>query len=354
MAIAQRYLGPTGEAEDRYWMRRALAAARRGLGATAPNPPVGAVIVRDGFMLAQGFHAQAGGPHAEVAAFSALAAPGDARGATLYVTLEPCSTHGRTPPCCEAIRAHGVARVIYGSQDPNPSHAGRGARLLEESGIEVSVGVLAAETDALIRVFAHTVTHQTPYVIAKAGLSLDGCLTRPPGESTWLTSPAARRDAQSLRLLVDGILVGAETLRQDDPQLTLRLPNVPPAKRPLRRFILTRSGDIPSDARVFTDPLAELTEVVHDVNWSQWLPKVRASGVGSLLIEGGGNTLTQALQAGAVHELHVYLAPLVSGSGQRLICQALNEAVTLEDVRFGQIGDNVKVSAKLTYDSRDE
>ncbi len=354
MTICQRYLGPAGLEEDRYWMRRALASARRGLGATSPNPPVGAVLVKDRCLLAQGHHQKAGGPHAEVEAFAALRDPAEAEGGTLYVTLEPCSTEGRTPPCTAAIERHGVKRVVFGSVDPNPAHTGRGAEILRRAGIAVETGVLRAETDDLIRVFGHWIRHQRPYVMAKAGLSLDGCLTRPPGESSWLTSPQARQDAQQLRLLADGILVGAETIRQDDPKLTLRHPHVPPGKRPLRRYVLTRSGNVPPDARVMTDAYAPWTRVVRDASWPDWLDEAAAEGVCGLLIEGGGRTLTEAFQARAVHEMHFYLAPLLAGSGVTVIRQALGAQVSLSGVRYAVIGDDVKVSARLHYDSNDE
>ena len=349
--LCQRYLGPAGpEDEDRYWMRRALAAAERGLGATSPNPPAGAVLVKEGRMLAQGYHARAGAPHAEVRAFDSLDDPRAAGGATLYATLEPCSTHGRTPPCTGVILESGVRRVVFGSIDPNPDHAGRAVTLLRGAGVDVACGVLREATDALIRIFRHWVGHRRPYIMAKAGISLDGCLTRPPGESRWLTSRGARLDAQRLRILVDGILVGAETIRQDDPQLTLRHPWAPAEKRPLHRYVLTRSGDLPRRARVFIDSLARQTHVIRHARWPDWLDAVaEAEGITSLLLEGGGVTLTEALEARAVDEIHLYLAPLVSASGGRLVRAALGDSIHLHHLRYTVIGDDVKVSASLSY-----
>jgi diaminohydroxyphosphoribosylaminopyrimidine deaminase/5-amino-6-(5-phosphoribosylamino)uracil reductase len=207
---------------DEKLMRAALREAERGLGLTSPNPTVGAVIVRSGRIIARGWHHQAGQPHAEIEALSALRNPRQAKGATLYVTLEPCSTHGRTPPCVEAILRAGLARVVVGATDPNPRHAGRGIELLRAAGVETVTGVLEAECVALNEGFNKWIVTGMPWVIAKAGLSLDGRLTRPPGEGQWLTSPESRADAMRLRARVDAILIGANTLRADNPRLTLR------------------------------------------------------------------------------------------------------------------------------------
>lgn len=352
MKIRQRYDGPAGAAQDRYWMGRAVSCAKRALGATSPNPPVGAVLVsQEGYLLAQGHTALAGGPHAEIGAFQSLEDPNEARGATLYVTLEPCSTKGRTGACTQAILEHGVSRVVFGSVDPNPEHAGRAVSLLEEAGIEVASGVGVEVTDGLIRIFRHWILTKRPYVIAKAGLSLDGCLTRPEGESSWITSKEARRDAQDLRLQVDAMLVGAETIRQDNPKLTLRHPQVPPCKRPLKRYVLTRSGNVPKEAYIFTDANASHTHVINEATWPDWLDQAAADGVTSLLLEGGGATLTEALQAQAVQELHFYLAPRIAGGDVRAVQAALGDGVRLEDPQFSLIGDNVKLSAMLQYES---
>ncbi len=207
---------------DERFMRLALVEARKGIGRTSPNPAVGAVIVRAGRVLARGPHRGAGLPHAEIEAIDAIPRMGRCRGATLYVTLEPCSTQGRTPPCTGAILAAGFARVVFGATDPNPKHAGRAAKILRAAGIAVTSGVLAGECVALNRAYNHWITTRKPWVIAKCAMSLDGRLTRRPGESTWLTSPAARRHAQALRARVDAILVGAGTIRADNPRLTVR------------------------------------------------------------------------------------------------------------------------------------
>src|SRR5215210_6610852 len=226
-------------------MELAVREARRGVGHTSPNPAVGALIVSPrGRVLARGWHRQAGLPHAEIEAFRALRNPASTRGATLYVTLEPCSTHGRTPPCTEAIIRAGFARVVIGTLDPNPAHAGRGVGILQNRGIETVAGVLEECCRKLNTAFNKWIVTRLPLVVAKAGMSLDGRITRPPHEGQWLTSKASRADAHELRARVDAILVGGETLRTDNPRLTVR--DVPGAKQPWR-VILSRSGNLPQN-----------------------------------------------------------------------------------------------------------
>src|SRR6266446_6832709 len=193
-------------------MRAALREARRGLGLTSPNPAVGAVLVRGGKIIARGHHRKAGAPHAEIECLRNFkgTVPKDA---ILYVTLEPCSTTGRTGPCTNAIIKAGVRRLVVGATDPNPLHAGDGIALLRKAGLEVRTGVLADECSALNEAFNKWITTGRPFVIAKCGMSLDGRLSRPPKESRWITSGAARRQARQLRARVDAILIGAETLR---------------------------------------------------------------------------------------------------------------------------------------------
>ncbi|HWB60221.1 MAG TPA: bifunctional diaminohydroxyphosphoribosylaminopyrimidine deaminase/5-amino-6-(5-phosphoribosylamino)uracil reductase RibD, partial [Chthoniobacteraceae bacterium] len=192
---------------DEKYMRLALREAAKGIGHTSPNPAVGAVLVsRAGKILARGWHHAAGCPHAEI---EALGKTRHARGATLYVTLEPCSTRGRTPPCTEAIIAAGIARVVIGAIDPNPAHAGRAVKILKRAGIAVTTGLLAAECAALNRPFNKWIVTGMPYVYAKAGMSLDGRIARQPGEGQWITSPASRAHVQKLRARVDAILIGA-------------------------------------------------------------------------------------------------------------------------------------------------
>ena len=330
---------------DAHWMLLALDEARRGTGLTSPNPCVGAVLVKDGALLAGGWHRKAGGPHAEVEALRDK----DARGATLYVTLEPCSTHGRTPPCVEAIIAAGVARVVWGAEDPNPQHAGRARELLTAAGIAVTSGVLEETCRELIAPFAKLITTGLPYVIAKAGMSLDGRITRPAGEGQWITGAAARADAMKLRAQCDAIIVGAETVRRDDPALTLRGPDIPAGKEQPWRVVLTRSGNLPADAQIFTDAHRERTLVLRDLPLVDVLKSLAARGVMHVLIEGGGNVLAQAFSARLVDEIVCYTAPLISGSGRPVLDSAAFEggSVALRIVSAGMVGCDVRLRARL-------
>ncbi len=202
-------------------MRAALNEARRALGRTNPNSAVGAVVVKGKKVLARGHHRAAGLPRAEVEALNAIA-PRDLKGATLYVTLEPCSTHGRTPPCVERIVAAGINRVVAGAIDPNPAHSGGGLPLLREAGIAVESGILANECRELNEAFNKWIVTKMPFVIAKTGMSLDGRITRRREEGRWITSAEFRRETHRLRSLVDAILVGGETARVDNRRLTVR------------------------------------------------------------------------------------------------------------------------------------
>lgn len=332
---------------DARWMHLAIDQAKRGIGLTSPNPPVGAVIVAQDRVIGEGYHAKAGGPHAEVVAIRDAQAkhPKLLAGATIYVTLEPCSTHGRTPPCTDAIRAAGIKRVVFGSTDPNPQHHQRARDMLMLQGIAVKDGTLAAECDMLIRPFAKWITSGLPYVIAKAGQSLDGQLTRPVGESKWLTSDSARVHGRRLRMRVDAIIVGAETVRKDDPRLTLRDGCAATGKEQPWRVILTRSGDIPPSSHLLTDSYKERTLIMQGVELRDVLKQLAERGVVSVLIEGGGIVLGQAFRERLVDEVHWYVAPLLCGGGRpSLAGPALAASVELDHVKVMPMGDNVHVS----------
>lgn len=331
-------------AEDVRFMNLALREARKGVGLTSPNPPVGCVIVKRREVLGRGFHKVAGGSHAEVVAMGKVS-PRRLRGATAYVTLEPCSTHGKTPPCCEALIAAGVARVVYGAVDPNPDHSGRGKKLLEKQAIEVAEGVGRAECEALLRPWATFVRSGLPWVIAKAGISLDGRLTRPRGEGQWLTSEASRADAQKLRGEVDAILIGAGTLRADDPALTLRDPAA--LKRgkvqPLRA-VLSRSGKLPARARLFTDAFRDRTVVYSGETLRAALKDLAARGCVSVMIEGGGGLLGDAFRRKLVDEVCLYVAPVLCGEGCVPVAGArLPASAELGEVSTKKIGDDIRV-----------
>jgi diaminohydroxyphosphoribosylaminopyrimidine deaminase/5-amino-6-(5-phosphoribosylamino)uracil reductase len=229
---------------------------------------------------------------------------------TLYVTLEPCSTTGRTGPCTETIIEAGVRNLVVGAIDPNPKHSGRGIELLRKAGLDVRVGILSAECTELNESYNKWIQTGLPFVIAKCGMSLDGRLTASPSESRWLTSAASRRDVQELRAGVDAILVGAETIRADNPRLTVR--GKPGARQP-RRIVLSRSGKLPRAARVFTDRFAEFTMVFHDIDLRDLLRKLGAQEITSVLIEGGGDILGQALDQRLIDKVQIYAAPIFTG-----------------------------------------
>ena len=338
------------EMHDDEFMRAALAEARRGLGHTSPNPAVGAVIVRGGKIVARGYHHRAGLPHAEIEALRALPKPALAKGATIYVTLEPCSTDGRTPPCVNAIIAAGLRRVVIGAIDPNPAHAGRGVELLRAAGVTVTTGVLGKECCALNAAFNHWIVTKLPLVIAKAGMSLDGRLSRPPGEGQWLTNAAARKDAHQLRAQVDAILVGAETVRRDNPRLTVR--GIRGAKQPWR-IVITRSGNLPKDAHLFTDVHRERTLVYRGKSLRAVLRDLGKRQITSVMIEGGGGVLGEAFDRRLVQRAHFYLAPLLCGgpavvvSGRGVGSSA--EAAIIREPVYLQLGDNLRLTGEVDY-----
>ena len=306
-------------------------------------------MVSKGRIVARGWHRRAGEAHAEIEAIRALPDPKMARGATLYVTLEPCSTQGRTPPCCDAIRAHGFGRVVIGEIDPNPNHAGRAVAILEESGIDVSVGILREECEALNKPFNKWIVSGMPWVIAKAGMSLDGRLTRPKGEGQWLTSEASRAHAMKLRARVDAIVVGGQTVRADDPQLTIRGVAGFEGKQPWR-VVVSRSGDLPESAKLLTDRHRERTLVFEGKPLKAVLRELGKRQVTSVLIEGGGTLLGEAFDQRLVDEVHFFLAPLFCG-GPDVIggrgAGASEESILLKETRYERIGDDIHVAAYI-------
>ncbi len=323
-------------------MRAALREAGKGVGRTSPNPAVGAVIVAGGRIAARGHHRQAGLPHAEVEALSALGERRRAKGAELYVTLEPCSTSGRTPPCTDAIVEAGFEKVVIGALDPNPAHAGRAVKLLRAAGIRVEKGVLEEECRALNPGFNKWIVTGMPFVIAKAGMSLDGRLSRPPGEGKWITGPASRQHAHRLRAEVDAILIGAGTLRADNPRLTVR--GVPGARQPWR-VVLSRSGALPAGAHLFTDAFKERTLVYAGKSLREALRDLGWRGVTSVLIEGGSQVLGEAFDRGLVDRVHFFMAPLFLG-GEKVVVGGRGAGKTAEawrivEPRYEKIGGDL-------------
>lgn len=329
---------------DARYLRRALELAKLGSGLTLPNPRVGAVLVRGGRIIGEGYHRRAGGPHAEVNAVADAKKRGHAvAGATLYVTLEPCSTQGRTPPCTGLILREKIARVVFAATDPNPAHAGAAMRLLRAAGVEVSSGLLAEEASALNRDFNWWIVRKRPWVVAKIALSLDGRITTPAGARTrddrWLTSPEARMVAHELRWESDAILVGAETARQDNPRLTVRLPGRKGKVQPWR-VVVTRSGKLPRDLHLFSDRHRDRTLVFRDQPLQEIVATLGAWGVSHLLIEGGGQVLTEALRKKLVNEVAFFIAPAVMGTSSRALGK-LEKAVSLREVSYRPVGPDL-------------
>ena len=329
------------------FMAAALREARKGFGLTSPNPAVGALLVIDGKIVSKGHHARAGLPHAEVECLRRFGKPIPKR-AILYVTLEPCATTGRTGPCTNAIIEAGVRHVVFGATDPNPNQGGRGIKTLEKSGVNVRSGVLAEECSTLNEAYNKWVTTGYPFVIAKCGMTLDGRLSLPNGEGQWITSAASRRDAHQLRAQVDAILVGANTVRADNPRLTVR--GVRGVTQPWR-VVVSRSGDLPKQAHLFTDRFAERTLVCRERNLKTLLRKLGEREITSVLIEGGGEILGQALDQRLIDKVQVYLGPTLS-SGPILAfagegAASTSEGARLERVQYQRIGSDVRVSGYL-------
>jgi len=301
-------------------MAAALALARKGEGWTRPNPVVGAVIVRRGKILGQGWHHRAGQPHAEVLAIRDVADKGHRlKGATLYVTLEPCCTHGRTPPCTEAILQAGFSRVVVAATDPNPDHAGRAYKILRKAGIQVTHGILADESIFLNRSFNRWIVTHRPWVVAKAALTLDGYLVNPHSASRWLTGEVARKDVHRLRAQCDAILVGAETVRTDNPLLNVR--DVKSLRQPLR-VVVTKSGKLPRSSKVFQPSAGGETIVFHRKSWPMIFDNLGRRGVSKLLVEGGGKVFRSLATGGWIDELRLYFAPGFAGKNKRNIPDA--------------------------------
>ena len=335
---------------DMKFMREALAEAGLSAGYTSPNPAVGAVIVRDGVVIGRGRHKRCGGPHAEIEAFRSLPDESEAKGAELYVTLEPCSTTGRTPPCCDAILKHGVRRVVVGCVDPNPKHAGRGIELLRNAGVEVVTGVLEDECRSLYEPFFRWITTGRPFVLLKMAETLDGRIATANGDSKWVTSETARERVAYLRRLSDAVLTGAETFRLYSPRFTARTPDGTVLKTP-RRIVATHRPELVAGAGDGWETVALDTAA----DWTAFLERLGRENVTMLLIEGGGELAASALRARAVDKIEFHVAPkLLGGRGSRPVLGgpdpvSLSEAVTLERMKIAPLGRDWQVTAYPAY-----
>lgn len=329
-------------------MALALVEARKGVGHTAPNPPVGAVVVRDGAYLGAGWHRRAGMPHAEVEAMAAAEAAhgkGCLAGATVYVTLEPCSTVGKTPACTGGLARAGVSRLVYACTDPNPAHAGAADHIFEEAGIAVRAGVLEKECSGILRPFSKVQRTGLPWVIWKCAMSLDGRITRPEGEGQWLSGEESRADVQRMRAEVDAILTSGETVRRDHPALTIRVPELLEGRdQPWRVVLTARPESLPCEAPLFTDEWKDRT-LIRSGGLEETLRELASErGVLSVMIEAGGKLSAAMLSAGLVDEAVIYHAPILCGGGTLpALGGALASSLVLRDVTWERFAADQRV-----------
>ncbi len=375
---------------DLRFMRLALRLARRGFGATSPNPLVGAVLVKSGKVIGRGWHRRAGWPHAEIEALRGAQKNGhNPRGATLYVTLEPCCTHGRTPPCTDAIIAAGIKKVVIGATDPNPQHAGKGFKILMRAGIAVVHGILADDCAKLNEAFNYWIVRRTPFITVKAAMTLDGKIATAGGQSKWITGEKARAHGMKLRRGSDAILVGINTILADDPSLTVRKLMADgrwQIGKPIRRIVLDSMARTPLTAKVVNDELAMLTTIVVskdaptmrvaaiskraniivapsansklkiknsklDLHWL--LKKLGAENVTSLLVEGGGEVNASFLLGGLAQRAAFFYAPKILGgrdarkgvAGEG--AKTLSEVIQLREVEWRKLGEDLFLTARV-------
>lgn len=331
--------------DDLHWMEAALAEACKGIGRTAPNPPVGAVIVKNGLVLGRGWHRAAGQPHAEREAL-ADAAGKDVRGSTAYITLEPCSTQGRTPPCTQGLIDAGVARVVYACVDQNPAHAGRADEILTAAGVEVVSGVCSVRAEKILRPFFKVRQTGLPWVIWKTAMSLDGRITRPPAEGQWLTGELARADVQKLRATVEAILTSGESVRRDDPALTIRVPELLAGRsQPWRVVVTNQPETIPANAQLFSDDWRERTLIRPHSDLEKTLRDLAAEqGVLTVMVEAGGIFSAILFEAGLIDEVVIYYAPLLCGGPTLGLAGAgLESPLHLDEIEFQQFGDDIRM-----------
>lgn len=360
---------PADAAIDERFMREALALAKKGLGRTSPNPTVGAVIVKNGRVIARGFHKKAGQPHAEIAAFKD--AKESVKGATLYVTLEPCCHYGKTPPCTDAVMRSGIKRVVAGMLDPNRLVAGKGAGILRRAGINVTSGVLEGECAELNEWYIKYITKKMPYVTLKLAMSVDGRIATVAGESKWITGMEARRHVHKMRSESDAVMVGVNTVLKDDPALTVRLAE---GKNPARVVVdsLLRT---PLDAKIFDNAgkarliifttnaapadkikkaQAKGAEVVTvpksggGVDLKKVLRELGSRAIASLLVEGGGSLGASLMKAGLVDRISFFIAPIVLGGDAvpgigPLGIKKMAKALVIKDMTIKNIGKDILI-----------
>ena len=376
------------------YMRLALRLARRGYGTTSPNPMVGAVLVKGGKIIGRGWHHHAGEPHAEIEALRDAQERGHTvKGATLYVTLEPCCTRGRTPPCTDAIVAAGIKRVVAGAVDPNPRHRGKGFRVLRRAGVAVKHGLMAEQCARLNEAFNHWIVQRTPFVTVKAGMTLDGKIATVAGESRWITSEKARAYGMKVRQGVDGILVGINTVLADDPRLTVRMQKAEGRTRKAevrgteravsnqrpRRIVLDANARTPLAAKVVSDEWGALTTIVVSesapkrriaalakrvgvlvapasdgkISLRWLLMRLGSQNVTSLLVEGGGEVNASFLLDGLAQRVMFFYAPMILGGrdSRRAVAgegaRTLAESLSLTRLEWRQLGPDWLLTARV-------
>jgi len=345
-------------------MQRALALAERGRHTVSPNPMVGCVVVRDGAVIGEGWHRQAGEPHAEV---EALRQCGDPRGATMYVTLEPCCHYGRTSPCTDSVITAGISRLVIAMEDPNELVNGRGIEAVRAAGIDVTVGVLESEARRLNEKFVWAVTQKLPYVLVKAGMTLDGKLATVTRDSQWITSEAAREQSLTLREEYDAILVGSGTVRVDNPRLTRRL-GLAGDSTPWTRVVLDGDGDLPPHSQILSDggntilftghpsrytatPGLEIVATDGRVDLERAFGELYARGIQSVIVEGGAVVHSEVIRRGLWQKMILFIAPMVIGgaeapaifSGEAV--SRLTDAYRFRFDRAGFVGSDLMVVA---------
>lgn len=356
-------------------MRRAIELARKAEGRTSPNPAVGALIVKQGKVLAEGFHKKAGGPHAEIEALKKLG--NKAKGATLVVTLEPCCHVGKTPPCTDAIISAGIKEVVIGARDPNPQVRGRGIRKLKSAGLKVESGILKEESRDLIKYFSKFIQSGKPYVILKSAVSLDGKIATSIGESQWITGPISRKRVHQVRARVDAILVGAQTAIKDNPRLTAR--PTPQSECYPMRVLMDPNLRVPLSANVFYNAKKERVAVVTrpghgarkkslekkgvevieipekrgTIPFREVLENLGKMNIVSLLVEGGGETSSRILKDGEVDQVMWFLAPILIGGRNAVSglggegAKKLKDAWRLKKIRVEKVGRDILIEGEL-------
>ena len=348
-------------------MRRAIELAKKGEGFTNPNPMVGAVIVKDGRVIGEGYHERYGGFHAERNALEN--ASESVEGADMYVTLEPCSHHGKQPPCCEAVATAGIKNVYIGSDDPNPLVSGKGIEYLKSRGVNVIANVLKDECDAINKIFFHYITTKTPYVIMKAGMTIDGKCATYTGDSKWITNELSREDVHRTRRHVAGIMVGINTVLEDDPMLNCRLEN---PKNPIRiicdsmlripldsnivktakeipTIIATVSGDTEKAKQIKNLGIDIIRTTGDRVDLKALMKELGQRGIDSVLLEGGNTLNASMLEAGLVNKLEIYIAPkIIGGVNSKPVVGGKGVALVKDAYMFGSpkvtiFGEDIKI-----------